>query len=248
MRALAAFRREFKLFNYDNLDIFVLSYDDRDVSAEHVFGEESDVVFFTKGGGKRRALEARGHEARKANLEKRSAGERADVVIMLDPSIQVTKRLVEHVEPGGWILCRIGAANSLRARGKYEFKGVIEKSGEGASISRREDATFWKSVEVDSEESFRQASGAEDVVSYEEAKQKVGDAGFSESDVFKSYSKLIRMAEEQNPELLARGETLLPCRLTVDGKEIEIMVNTALPAKAGEHDDAIIVMHKKLIA
>lgn len=252
VRALGAFRREFIRPNrYEHLNIFVLAHEG-DVSADRVFAEdeENNVVFYSTSKGVERALEARGHEAKKSNLERRTESERADVFIMLDPNVRVTKRLLENVAPGGWILCRLAAANSMRARGKYVFKGTIEKKGENASLSRREDPKFWKSVEVDSDKSFQGASNpdAEDVVAYEEAREKVRAAGMSEHDVFKSYSKLIEMAEEQNLEAVARGETLLKCTLTVDGKEKEITVNTALPAKQGEHDDLIIVMRKNLVA
>lgn len=252
VRALSAFRREFKLARYDDLDIFVvMRRDDRDISAERAFHTDdtkNEVVFFTKSGGRKRALEARGHDVKKVNLERRTESERADVVIMLDPKTSVTKRLLENVAPGGWVLCRLKAANSLRARGKYTFKGVIEKKGGNASMSRHEEAGFWKNVEVDSEESFGKASNSEgeDVVTYQEAKEKVRVARMPETDVFKSYSKLIKMAEEQNPEAAARGETLLSCVVMIDGAEVKITINTALPAKNGEHDDDIIVMRKNL--
>lgn len=255
MRALSAFRREFKLHNYDDLSVFVLAHG-RDVSAEQVFAkdEESDVVFYSTSRGVKNALEARGHDAEKKNLSKQSSGERADVFIMLDPDVRVTRTLLGNVAPGGWVLCRLGVANSLRTRGKYEFKAVIEKDGASARLGRRDDPTFWESVTVHSDESFREAAGGEEgVVTYAEAEQKVREAkeagvpGMMSNNVFKSYTKLIEMAREKNPNLVARGETELPFSLIVKGETIDLgTLNTVLPleASAADDEDTIIVMKK----
>ena len=158
----------------------------------------------------------------------------------------------EYVQ-AGWVLCRIDTANSLRARGKYDFKGVVEKDGSVAHSSRENDPTFWKSVEVDSEEAFRSAPPSEGVVTYLEAAQKVSEAqdagvrGMTDN-IFESYSKLIKLAEEQNTDLVASGDTELTLTLMVGKKDQQtektLTINTALPTKRGEHDDKIIVMRK----
>ena len=248
VRALRAFRREFKLANYENMDIFVLVHEG-DVSADRVFEEEGTVVYFTNKSGEKRALEARGHQAKKTDMERQGSSERADVVIMLDPSIRTTKNLLARVKPNGWVLCRLDTANSLRARGSYSFRAMIEKSDDAATLSRREKEDFWQSLEVDSDKSFQKASAVEHegVATYEEAKKTLKDVGMSHDNVFENYSSLIKRAKEQNPQAVARGETLLTCRVEVDGQEKEITVNTALPTKEGDYDDAIIVMKKNPI-
>jgi len=263
VRTLSAIRRTFKLGAYDNLNIFVLSYDreNRDISTERVFEDEDSnnrVVFFTKDRGKLKALEARGHEGKKTDITKHKTGERADIIVMLDKAIRITSRLIGQAAPGSWLIVRgVKAANSLRARSKYAFKGVAEQRGGYAHVSRHEDPNFWKKAEVNSEDSFRQASDAEDedVVTYEDARravaeaEKAGVSGMSEDRVFESYSKLIEMAEkaDYNHSALADGETLLKLVITEEKNgvvvEKEITVNTALPARTGQYDDTIFVMH-----
>ena len=67
----------------------------------------------------------------------------------------------------------------------------------------------------------------------------------SENEVFESYSRLIKIAEENTPGAFARGETLLPCVVTFKDKQIDLgMIDTVLPTKKGENDDKIIVMKK----
>ncbi len=202
-----------------------------------------------------RALEARGHEAKKANLEQHLENERANIFIALDPELSITKRLRQNIAPRGFVLCRLKAANSLRAYG-YSFKALVDMSGETPSLSRHDDPTLWKSVEVNSESSFREASdaGGDDVVTYEEARQKVREAGnagipeMSENNVFESYSKLIKMAEEHNPNALAEGKTILSFTIMVKDKEVTISnINTVLPLKKGEHEEDIFVMRKGLM-
>ena len=128
-------------------------------------------------------------------------------------------------------------------------------SGNTPSLSRHDDPNFWKSVQVDSEKAFREASSekSEGVVTYEDARQKVKEAkdagipGMSEQEVFESYAKLIEMAEEQNPGAAAEGETMLS--LTVPAREKQITlagINTVLPTKKSEHDDDIVVMRRGL--
>ncbi|MBI2611009.1 hypothetical protein HYW60_03710 [Candidatus Kaiserbacteria bacterium] len=256
VRALAAVRRKFKLGRYHDLNIFVLAHD-RDVSAERVFGrdEENKVVFYSTSKAIKRALEARGHEARKADLEQHAESGRADIFIMLDPEISVTKRLRANIVPRGLVLCRLKNANSLRAYG-YSFRAIVDMNGGTPSLSRHDDPTFWKSVEVDSEGAFREASSEqnEGVVTYEQAKEKVREAreagipGMSENDVFESYSTLIEMAEEQNRGALERGETMLSLTAKVGEKEVTISgINVVLPTKKSGHDDDIVVMRKGLM-
>jgi len=253
IRALAAVRRKFNLGRYNDLNVFVLAHD-RDISAECVFSrdEENNVVFYSTSKAIKRALEARGHDAKKANLEQHAESERADIFIMLDPEISVTKRLRENIAPRGFVLCRLQTANSLRAHG-YSFRAIVEMNNGTPSFSRHDDPTFWKSVEVDSETSFQEASDPdnEGVVTYEKAKQKVREAqdagisGMSVNNIFESYSKLIKMAEEHNPGAIASGETVLSFTVMIKDKEVTISnINTALPAKKGEHDDDIVVMKK----
>ncbi len=255
VRALAAIRRKFKLGRYEDLNVFILAYD-HDISAERVFArdDENNVVFYSTSKAVKRALEARGHAAKKADLEKHAESERADIFIMLDPEISVTKRLRQNIAPRGLVLCRLSAANSLRSYG-YSFRAIVEMSGGTPSFSRH-DPAFWKGVEVDSETSFREASNAdnEGVVTYEKAKQKVQEAKqvgipeMSENNVFESYSKLVAMAEKHNVDAVARGETMLSCTINVGEKEVTISdINTVLPAKKMEYDDDIVVMKKGLM-
>jgi len=256
VRALATIRRKFKLGRYEDLNVFVLAYDD-DVSADRVFArdDENNVVFYSTSKAVKRALEARGHAAKKADLEEHAESERADIFIMLDPEISVTKRLRQNIAPRGLVLCRLNAANSLRSYG-YSFRAIVEMNAGTPSFSRHDDPVFWKSVEVSSETSFREASKAdnEDVVTYEKAKQKVQEAKkagipeMSENNVFESYSKLIAMAEKHSPDAVERGETMLSCTINVGEKEVTISdINTVLPAKKSERDDDIVVMKKGLM-
>jgi hypothetical protein len=252
MRAIAAFRREFKLWNHDNMNIFIMAGASRDISAERIFAkDENDVVFYSSSKGMKRALEARGHEAKKMDLERKSADERADIFIMLDPGVRATKQLLHNIAPRGWVLCRLSTANSLRAHGRYDFKGIITRDGDEASISRRDDPTFWKSVEVDSEEEFRNASTAdtEGVASYAEAKEKVKEAreagisGMHEENVLESYKKLVRLAEEQRQN--SADETNLSYTTTKEGVELTIVgINAVLPTKKDERSEDIIIMKK----
>lgn len=256
VRALSAVRRAFKLGRYEDLNVFILAYD-HDISAERVFArdDENNVVFYSTSKAVKRALEARGHAAKKADLEEHAESERADIFIMLDPEISVTKRLRQNIAPRGLVLCRLSAANSLRSYG-YSFRAIVEMNGGTPSLSRHDDPTFWKSVEVDSETSFREASSAdsENVVTYEKAKQKVQEAKkagipeMSENNVFESYSKLVAMAEKHNSDAAARGETMLSFTINVGDKEVTISdINTVLPTKKTGYDDDIIVMKKGLM-
>lgn len=258
VRALAAVRRRLGLGRYHDLNIFVLmKKGDRDVSAERVFSsdDENNVIFYSTSKAIKRALEARGHDAKKANLEQHAESERADIFIMLDPEISVTKRLRQNIAPRGLVLCRLSAANSLRSCG-YSFRAIVEMNGSTPSLSRHDDPAFWKSVEVDSETSFREASSAdnEGVVTYEKAKQKVQEAKkagipeMSENNVFESYSKLVAMAEKHNSDAAARGETMLSFTINVGDKEVTISdINTVLPTKKTGYDDDIVVMKKGLM-
>lgn len=255
VRALSAVRRKFNLGQYRDLNVFVLAFN-RDVSAERVFAsDENNVVFYSTRSSIKKALERRGHEAKKADLEHHAGGERAGIFIALDPELSITKRLRENIAPQGFVLCRVQAANSLRRYG-YTFRAIVRMNDKTPSISRHNDPTFWKSVQVNSEKAFREASEKknEGAVSYEEARQKVREAkesgipGMSEDNVFESYSKLIEMAEEQNPGAEARGDTMLSITVPTEEKEATIgNINTVLPTKKSEHDDDIVVMKKGLI-
>lgn len=255
VRALSAVRRKFNLGHYRDLNVFVLAFN-RDVSAERVFAsDENNVVFYSTRSSIKNALLRRGHEAKKADLESHAGGERAEIFIALDPDLSITKRLRENIAPQGFVLCRVQAANSLRRYG-YTFRAIVRMNDKTPSISRHNDPTFWKSVQVNSEKAFREASDKknEGVVTYEEARQKVQEAkeagipGMSEDDVYESYSKLIEMAEEQNPGAEARGETMLSITVPAEEKVATIgNINTVLPTKKSEHNDDIIVMKRGLV-
>ncbi|MBI4093752.1 hypothetical protein HY417_02205 [Candidatus Kaiserbacteria bacterium] len=255
VRALGAVRRKFGLGRYSDLNVFVLAHD-RDVSAERVFAKdnENNVVFYSTRSSIKKALERRGHAAKKTNLEQHAGSERAEIFIALDPELSITKRLRENIAPEGWVLCRVRAANSLRRFG-YTFRAVVDMSSHTPSLSRHDDPAFWKSVQVDSEKAFREASSEknEGVVTYEEARQKVKEAkdagisGMSEENVYESYAKLIEMAEEQNPGAAAQGETMLSITVPAGEKQTTIAgINTVLPTKKSEHDDDIVVMRRGL--
>src|SRR3989344_2483656 len=259
MRAMYAARRLCKLWRYEDLNIFVLIGEgkDRDISAERVLGkdDENNVSFYGTKRSVVRALNTRGHEAHKTNLEQHYVGERAEVFVMLDPEVRVTPKLLRHIEPRGFVWSDIKTANALRAHGSYRFIGAGRQDGGLAFGSRENDPTFWKNAEVDSDASFEIASGegGEGVVTYTEAARKVNeahDAGVAgmTDDIFKSYKKLIEWAEKQNSELVARGETELPLTLMVskkgNEKEWSTTINTLLPTKVGEHEDKMIVMRK----
>jgi hypothetical protein len=254
IKAIREFRSTFALRKWEDLRVFVI--ESRDVSADREFdrdsdSEESNVTFFSESKGKRRAYEARGYDPEKTGaLERRTLSEGADVVIALDSDPKVTPHFLKNIAAGGFVLCRIGTATALRAEGKYELVAV--KSGGG--LERRKGAEFWKTQEVDSESSFREASGAEGAMTYEDAEKKVLEAkekgvpGMQESDIFGSYSRLIKMAEEQRPEMLALGKTTLPLEVAVHGEIIDLgEINTVLPTKPGEHEDDVIVMRKREI-
>lgn len=258
VRLLSAVCKKFNLNNYKNLNVFVLAYDkeNRDVSAGKAFGE-NEVVFFTKNKGRLKALEARGHEAEKRDLTRGKAGEQADVIVMLDSSITITKKLLENAAPGAFMIIRgAKAANTLRAHGTYTFKGIVESGSGNAHVSKHEDPNFWKNAEVDSEESFKEASdkAEEGIVTYEEAREKVleakkaGVSGMHEERVFESYSRLTKMAEEQNTGAFAEGETKLMITLaTKEGgveTSTELKINIALPVKKGLYEDTVFVMRK----
>src|SRR3989344_2949421 len=261
LRAMAAARRICKLWHHEDWDIFVLMGKSRDISAEHVLAgdDENNVIFYCSKKSTKRALAARGHEAKKANLEQRFVGERADVFIMLDESSRVTPKLLRHIEPRGWVWSRIETANALRARGSYRFVGAVEKDGSLAFSSRHNDPTFWKSLEVDSDASFREASDPKNagVITYEKAAdmvaqaKKAGVQGMTDN-VFESYTLLIEEAEKQNPDRVARGETLLPLTITTGNRddknakstEITLLINIVRPTKKGEHEDKMIIMRK----
>jgi len=109
---------------------------------------------------------------------------------------------------------------------------------------------------VDSDQSFRESSNKnnEGVVTYEQAAQKVKEAhaagvpGMSESDFFRSYSRLVEMAEEMNQEAVARGETMLSITIKVGEKDVAITgINIVLPTKKAENDNDIVVMKKGLM-
>lgn len=253
VRALAAVRRRLNLGKYEDMNIFVLMHN-KDVSADRVFAsdEENNIVFYSKRGSTMRALEMRGHEAKKANLEQHAENERADVFIALDPNLSVTTRLRQNIIPGGYVLCRLPAANALRPYG-YRFRAVVTMGSGTPTLSRHNDPTFWKSAQVGSDKELREAGSAEGegVVTYEYAKQKVHEAKeagvpeMSEADVFGSYSKLIHKAERENPGAVAQGETTLSFSIIVDESEAMISgINTVLPTKKIGHYEDIVVMKR----
>jgi len=56
------------------------------------------------------------------------------------------------------------------------------------------------------------------------------------------------MAEQQNQDAVARGETMLSLTIKVGGKDVVVTgINIILPTKKAEHENDIVVMKKGLM-
>lgn len=247
IKALRAFRREFHLdrLNPEELDIYVI-HPERNVAITRAFEKNGKIPhfsFLTETKAEAQMLKQKsGFEDVVKGVAERHR-EHADIVVVLDPTVRATEKLLKNVDEGGWLLCRMNMANNVRAMGKYKLMGVIE-SGSGSPSVNRNTEGLWAKAEIDSDNDLKNAK-EEGAVTYQEALKAVEEAGFSTKNVFESYKDLIEEAKKQNSSRAENGETLLPCTITRDEKTVEVEVNTVLPLKEKEQNSENIAIFKK---
>lgn len=255
IKMLRAFRNAFPSLKHtdpENLNFYVIN-PEFNVAITRAFGlkNSDNITFLTESRGEKKLLNRKLYDTIKGNPERKRLPERQDVVIVMDPDIRPTSRLLKNVAPGGWIVWPVRTANALRARGEYVCKGLLEKEGVSPSV-KNVDSDFWKKSEIETDEDLKNAQKEEGVVTYEEAERAVWEAYGKKSDIVKHYKQLIELAESQNAAAIEQGATEVVCTIERDGKPIEILVNVVLPLREaafrGEDQESFVIFKKKLTA
>src|SRR3989338_633587 len=124
---------------------FVLDPDAENVTALHATRAETNTYEF------------RGYRCKKGFASWHQEAERADVVVIEDEDVRITRYLLRNVEFGGHLLVPMKHVNAVRAAGRYDCVGIIEVHGSNAVMRENIGPEFWKKSEVRTEEAFRNA-------------------------------------------------------------------------------------------
>ena len=179
-----------------------------------------------------------GHVAIRGHAETHR-GEKVDLVALFDTKVDATWQLMQNVEKHGYFICRARHAPEVLRSGKFEVKGVIKMHGSNPTFEKDE-AKFSR---IEKDKDFENAERTPGAVTMEEMRDTVRKAfpGTSEGFVEK-YKDLIKQAKEQNGELTAAHSSSLKWKGEVDGKKIELDINTILPTK--KDDETLWVFRK----
>ncbi len=255
IKAMRAFRRTFHLDRIDpeNLSIYVV-HPERNMAITRAFKKGDSIpnfTFLTEKRSERDMLKKKSgfENVVKGDPAHQHLAERADIAVVLDKDVLPREKFLKQIAPGGWILCRMNMANSLRSTGLYKLKGVIESGTTSVDTSVGEE--FWEKMQVKSDAQFQEAgkNDAEGVLTYSEAKDTLDkldkpalrELGIRDKEnVLESYQKLIEKAREQNSIPDAEGNLTLVIK--GEGTDVKITLKTHLPTMPGQHEDDIIIM------
>jgi len=168
-------------------------------------------------------------------------------VVVMDKDVRPTSRLLSNVEPGGWVLWPLAQANSLRAMGKYQCKGILDSESASPAV-READEAFWEEAEVKTDDELASAKEDEGIVTFEEAQSAVEKAFGTRQNIVENYKRLIKMAKEQNASAVAMGISEVTCTVDYKGEPIELL-HFKLTLPLAEKDipkNSYAIFHKNL--
>lgn len=256
IRMYRAFRREFAHIRKEdpkNLHFYVV-YPENDIALTRAFGLENNaenVTFLHKTRAEKNAFELRGYRGEKGIAHWHEEAEKADVMVVMDEDVKITLYLLRNLVPGGLILMPMAHANALRANGRYECKGIIERHGTMARVNKSIGPDFWENSEVDTEEEFKRASskeGIEGTVTYEEAVKTLEAAGrkVDKDNVLRDYKKLIEDARAQK-RTPGSTETMVRFVAKINDIDTIVPVKIILPLAEREYkSERYAIFYKQL--
>ena len=237
IRALEEFERSMKLQGKSKIKEIYVPHSLNNVAIERAF-PDAEVTYLEEKTTDVDKHERYGHVAIRGHAEMHR-GEKADLVALFDTKVDATWQLMQNVEKNGYFICRARHAPEVLQSGKFEVKGVIKMHGSNPTFEKDE-AKFSR---IEKDKDFESAERTPGAVTMEEMRDTVRKAfpGTSEGFVEK-YKDLIKQAKEQNGELTAAHSSSLKWKGEVDGKKIELDINTILPTK--KDDETLWVFRK----
>lgn len=192
LRAPGGYKRAFKEITrrlhlegkLEGKNVFVL-HSKENVAAHEAFSE-AEVKSFEKTYGMAGKLARHGYGAEKRDVES-YVGPNADIVILLDGDVKITRQVLLKIKPGGYFICIPSAASEALKRGEFQFEGIVSMGGTGPDFKKSTKA--FGSVETDEE--LKKAQSGDEFVSYDEALEVVKKAGLKAGSVIESYKTLL---------------------------------------------------------